>query len=130
MHLNKERGDTVSEELNGSSQVVEGQTSDAASEEEAELTLDDLFQSSIDEEETKKAERELLLPVGTYTTVPPFSPTIDKDKEGRPQARLWGTVQLGDVQGKIGFRLSWVRKNAVDYDTGAETDKPDRSYKN
>jgi len=131
-----ERGDTkMSEELNGSS-VQSAEEAQAAQDainselEEPELTLDDLFQSTIDEEETKAAERELLLPVGTYTTVPPFSPTVGKDKTGRPQVRLWGTVQLGDVTGKIGFRLSWVRRNAVDFETGAETDKPDRSYKN
>ena len=120
------------EESVTNSTVETAQLFESASETEAEheLSLDDLFQENIDEETVRKAEKELLLPVGTYTTVPPFSPTIGKDKTGRPQARFWGTIQLGDVQGKIGFRLSWVRKNAIDYETGAETDKPDRAYKN
>lgn len=103
--------------------------------EETELTLEDLFQEGIEEENVKQAEKEMLLPVGTYTTVPPFTlMKLGKDKNGRSFARYFGTIQLGDKSGKIGFGLSWIYKKAKvkDETTGEliEVEKPDRSYKN
>lgn len=98
--------------------------------EEQELTIEDLFQEGIETEKVKEAEKAMLLPVGTYTTVPPFTLNkIGKDKNDRPFARFFGTIQFGDVTGKIGVGLSWVHKFAKDAD-GNVTDKPDRSYKN
>lgn len=98
--------------------------------EPAELTLEDLFQESVNEEEVKKAQAEMLLKQGTWTTTPPFTITkIGKDKNNRPFARFFGSITLGEEIGKIGVGMSWVHKFAKDKD-GNETEKPDRSYKN
>lgn len=96
----------------------------------SEFTLEDLFNEQVDQQQVDEAARKMLLPVGTYTTEPPFTPTIKKDKNGRLGIRFWGTVRLGDVQGKIGYALSHVYKNAVDWETGEPIEKPDRAYKN
>jgi hypothetical protein len=104
-------------------------------EEAPELTLDELFQEQVDQEGVEQAHKEMLLPQGTYTTEPPFTVTkLGKDKNGRPFARFFGKIVLGDKSGRIGVGLSWVRKNARvrDEATGelVESEKPDRSYKN
>ena len=95
-----------------------------------ELTLEDLFGEQVNQEQVDEAARKMLLPVGTYTTEPPFTPTIRKDKTGRLGVRFWGTVVLGDTKGKIGYALSSIYKAAVDWETGEVTEKPDRAYKN
>lgn len=114
-----------------------------------EFTLEDLFGEQVDQQQLDEAARKLLLPNGTYTTEPPFNPKIsirdiatgaivdssqpgfklDKSKHRR-MANLWGTVVHGDTRGKIGYRLSPDYKNAVDWETGVELDKPDAAYKN
>src|SRR3990167_7791567 len=83
-----------------------------------ELTLEDLFGEQVDQQQVDEAARKMLLPVGTYTTEPPFTPTVRKDKNGRLGVRFWGTAVLGDVRGKIGYGLSHVYKNAVDWESG------------
>ena len=87
-----------------------------------------------DQEALKKAEHDLLLPEGTYTTTPPFTVDLKRDKRGRPYAKFWGEVTMGDVRGKTGFSISWVRKNKsiwVDgQDTGEDSGKPDMLHKN
>jgi hypothetical protein len=98
---------------------------------EVEVTMDDLYAAEIDSEAQTKERMELLLPVGTYVTTPPFEFKLDSDKNGRKQARFFGEVVMGDVKGKLGMRVSWVRKNKVVTQNGVETDtgKPDNSYK-
>lgn len=99
-----------------------------------EFTMDDLNEERVDQEKLKAAERDLALPVGTYTTVPPFNPTTELDKEGRKQVAFWGevvTVEEGsgrEIRGKTGFRLSWVRVNKVD-ENKIDTGKPDHKHK-
>src|SRR3990167_1656035 len=95
-----------------------------------ELTLEDLFSEQVNQEQVEEAARKMLLPVGTYTTEPPFAPTVKKDKNGRLNVRFWGNAVLGDVRGKVGYAISHIYKNAVDWETGELTEKPDRAYKN
>ena len=107
----------------------------AQQDESGELSLDELFHEEVKSDEVKKAQAEMLAPVGTYTTIPPFTMTkLGKDKNGRPFARFFGDAQFGDHKHKFGLGLSWVRKNArvKDEATGelVESDKPDRSFKN
>jgi hypothetical protein len=98
---------------------------------EVEVTMDDLYAAEIDSESQTKERLELLLPVGTYITTPPFSFKLDTDKNGRKQARFFGEIVLGDIKGKIGMRISWVRVNKKVFEGGVEVDtgKPDNAYK-
>jgi hypothetical protein len=118
-------------ELNESSSPIPQEVLDELQNETVpELTLEDLFGEQVNQEQVDEAARKMLLPVGTYTTEPPFTPTVKKDKNGRLGVRFWGTAVLGDVKGKIGYGLSHIYKPAVDWETGEVTEKPDRAYKN
>lgn len=107
-----------------------------AEEEAAELTIDDLFNEQVNEEAVNKAQSEMLLPVGTYTTIPQFKITkMGRDKNNRPFARFYGECEFGQHKGRIGFGLSWERRNArvkdeVSGELVEDPSKPDRAYKN
>ena len=115
-------------------------------EEPAELTIDDLFKLQVSEEEIKQVEKDSILPVGTYTTIPEGKPAWTakvEQKDGRISARLFGKVLLQvegkeDVAGAIGYALSSQRRNKIetlkDEVTGVEigkrdTGKPDHRSK-
>ena len=103
-----------------------------------EPTVDDLFKQFVSEEEVKQTEKDSILPVGTYTTIPEFKVTLG-EKDGRKNARLFGRIFKLDehdqeTKGAIGYPLSWVRKNKLekikDETTGVvieekDTGKPD-----
>jgi len=95
-----------------------------------ELSIDDLYSSSLDQEEFEKVRSSTLLKKGTWTTDPPFVPTIKRDKTNRLIVRFWGKVVLGDEKGMIGFRYSPEARNAVNRETGEDLKKPDRATKN
>ena len=101
--------------------------------EPAELTLDELFNQGINRDEVKKAERDLLLPAATYTTIPPLQLKLSQNDEGRPFARFFGLIQATvndqEIRTNIGFSLSWERMDRVDRETGESTGKPDNAYK-
>lgn len=99
-------------------------------EETPEMSMDDLFNEHVEHEQVAKAASDLLLKEGTYTTVPALSLRLRKDPkdDNRPYADFYGPIQLGDEKGRIGFRLSWVRRNKVDFNTKQVTDKPDAAY--
>ena len=108
-----------------------------------EPTVDDLFHQFVSEEGVKQIEKDSILPVGTYTTIPEFKVTLG-EKDGRKNARLFGRIFKTDendeeTKGAIGYPLSWERRNKIesikDKDTGIviekkETDKPDYLSKN
>ena len=108
-----------------------------------EPTVDDLFQQFVSEEEVKQTEKDSILPVGTYTTIPEFKVTLG-DKDGRKFARLFGRISKVDekeeeTKGAIGYPLSWQRRNKMekikDEATGVvietkDTGKPDYLSKN
>lgn len=98
---------------------------------EAEFTLEDLFNEQVNEDEVKKGLQDIALPNGSYSTVIPFNPKriVDKAHPTRKIVYFWGGIELADVKGKIGFRLSPERFNKLDRDTGVDTGKPDMSYK-
>lgn len=105
------------------------ETQETASE-EVELSLDDLFNDEIDRETVDKAQKEMLLPVGTYTTTPPFTITKHgKYDDGRRFVRFFGTITMGDHTGRIGLGMSPDYRNAKDFETGEELEKPDSQYK-
>ena len=112
-----------------------------------EPTVDDLFQQFVSEEEVKQTEKDSILPVGTYTTVPEGKPAWTVkigEKDGRKFARLFGKIVLikeneEEVSGSIGYPLSWQRRNKLekikDETTGVvietkDTGKPDYLSKN
>lgn len=99
--------------------------------EAAEFTLEDLFNEGINEEQVNQGAKDMALPNGTYTTVTPFQPKLGTDKvhPDRKIVSFWGGIELADVKGKIGFRISNTRFNKLDADTGADTGKPDMAYK-
>lgn len=109
------------EEQNGTEPIVEPAQ---------ELTLDDLFNEQIDQAALLKTQSDSILPAGTYVTQPPLRLTLAKDKTGRPVANFWAKIEMGDVKGAIGFRLSAVRKNSIDRQTGELTEKPDMASRN
>ena len=96
-----------------------------------EVTMDDLYAAEVDNDAQTKERMELLLPVGTYVTTPPFEFKLDTDKSGRKQARFFGKIVMGEVKGNLGMRLSWERRNKKILQDGVEVDtgKPDNSYK-
>lgn len=104
-----------------------------------EFTMDMLLNQQVSFEQVKQAEKDLLLPAGTYTSVPPFEVKFVRgNQDGRPYARFWGNIfaainrpdgTIEDVQGKIGFSFSWQRKNRIDRETGIDSGKPDNAYK-
>ena len=98
-----------------------------------EPTVDDLFKQFVSEEEVKQTEKDSILPVGTYTTIPEFKVTLG-EKDGRKNARLFGRIFKVDehdeeTKGAIGYPLSWQRKNKFeeikDESTGVVIDKKD-----
>ncbi|KKN66140.1 hypothetical protein LCGC14_0474300 [marine sediment metagenome] len=98
-----------------------------------EPTVDDLFKQFVSEEEVKQTEKDSILPVGTYTTIPEFKVTLG-EKDGRKNARLFGRIFKVDehdveIKGAIGYPLSWQRKNKFeeikDESTGVVIDKKD-----
>ena len=109
----------------------------------AEPTVDDLFHEYVSEEEVKQTEKDSILPVGTYTTVPEFKVTLG-EKDGRKFARLFGRISKVDekeeeTKGAIGYPLSWQRRNKMekikDESTGVvietkDSGKPDYLSKN
>lgn len=99
--------------------------------EQVEVTMDDLYAAEIDSEAQTKERMELLLPVGTYVTTPPFDFKLDTDKNGRKQARFFGEIVMGEIKGKLGMRISWERVNKKIMENGVEVDtgKPDNAYK-
>ena len=108
-----------------------------------EPTVDDLFKQFVSEEEVKQTEKDSILPVGTYTTIPEFKVTLG-EKDGRKNARLFGRIFKVDehdeeTKGAIGYPLSWQRRNKLekikDESTGVvietkDTGKPDYLSKN
>ena len=76
-----------------------------------ELSMDDLFKITVDVAGAKKVEEDNLLPDGTYTTVPPLVAAPGRSKDGREYVRLFGSVVLGEAQKKMGYSLSWQRRN-------------------
>jgi hypothetical protein len=95
-----------------------------------EVSLDDLFSDGVNQDTLEQASKEMLLPVGTYVTIPPFTITKHgKDKNGRKYARFFGTIQLGEKTGKIGLAVSPEYRHPHDAE-GNELEGPDRSYKN
>lgn len=110
---------------------TENQETEVVEAVEAELSIDDLFGEQVDAEAVKQAERELLLKAGTWTTLPPVGVKVYKDKTGRRMASFFAKIKLeGEKNGAIGFRASPDRRNAIDFHTKVETDKPDRAFKN
>lgn len=120
-----------------------------------DLNMDDLWSQSIDTDEITRAQADLLLPVGTYTTVAPLTMSFNEEADdkrlnssGRGPgqiARFYGLVQLKatekDVlagkapevdavlaQGMIGFGVSPRRVNAKDQQ-GKDLGKPDKAYR-
>ena len=130
-------------------EVTEGQTVEVEVvpatdfETPTEPTVDDLFKQFVSEEGVKQIEKDSILPIGTYTTIPEFKVTLG-EKDGRKNARLFGRISKTDendveIKGAIGYPLSWERRNKIerikDTDTGVvieekETDKPDYLSKN
>ena len=108
-----------------------------------EPTVDDLFKQFVSEEEVKQTEKDSILPVGTYTTIPEFKVTLG-EKDGRKNARLFGRIFKLDendqeTKGAIGYPLSWQRRNKIEKikeeTTGVvieekDTGKPDYLSKN
>ena len=83
-----------------------------------EPTVDDLFKQYVSEEEVKQTEKDSILPVGTYTTIPEFKVTLG-EKDGRKFARLFGRISKVDekeeeTKGAIGYPLSWQRRNKIE----------------
>ena len=120
-------------------QVIEAEAVPAADfETPTEPTVDDLFKQFVSEEEVKQTEKDSILPVGTYTTIPEFKVTLG-EKDGRKFARLFGRISKVDekdeeIKGAIGYPLSWQRRNKLekikDEATGVvietkDTGKPD-----
>jgi len=116
-----------------------------------ELNMDELWQGGIDKDELAKAQADLLMPIGTYETVPGLTMTFNEEADkfsGRPAgtvAHYFGPVELrvtekdvaknpsltiGDViaKGSQGFNISPIRVNAKDR-TGKDTGRPDRAYR-
>lgn len=97
-------------------------------------SLDELFDQQIKMDEVKQAEKDLLLPAATYTTVPAM--TVKKgvsEETNRPYVRFFGpivaTLESGEeIKANIGFAFSHVRKNRTDAD-GNDTGKPDNMTK-
>ena len=98
-----------------------------------EPTVDDLFKQYVSEEEVKQTEKDSILPVGTYTTIPEFKVTLG-EKDGRKFARLFGRISKVDehdqeTKGAIGYPLSWQRRNKMeqikDETTGIVIEKKD-----
>ena len=97
------------------------------------LSMDSLFEEAVKEAEIEQAEKDLLLPKGSYSTVPgEFTGKLKLDKNGRKIISFWGSVVGGSddkpLTGKIGIGFSHIRKNKVDNDTGEDTGKPDFLY--
>src|SRR3990172_2627554 len=80
---------------------------------ETEFTLEDLFNEQVNEEQVKQGAKDMALPNGSYSTVVPFNPKriVDKKHPTRKIVYFWGAVELADVKGRIGFRLSNERFN-------------------
>lgn len=98
-----------------------------------ELTMDSLFEEAVKEAELEQAEKDLLLPKGSYFTVPgEFIGKLKLDKNGRKIISFWGSVVGGTdekpITGKIGIGFSHIRKNKVDKDSGEDTGIPDFLY--
>lgn len=99
-----------------------------------ELDLEALWQAEIDHEADKVAAQKLLLPVGSYTTIPPWTVEARQSKAGRPYARLHGpiakTINGQEQRGYTNFSMSWVLADGVDFVTQEPTGKPDRMSQN
>ena len=120
-----------------------------------EVNLDELWQQGIDTDELAKGAKDLLMPVGTYRSVPPMTLSFNDQEDefsGRKpgsQANVFGEFQMvvrakdlekvhktnpdakvGDVlaRGYLGVRLSPIRVNVKDRETGRDTGRPDRAY--
>jgi len=120
-----------------------------------ELNMDEMWEQGIDQDELRKGQADLLLPVGTYHTIPALTLQFNDEVgkfDGRPVgsvARYFGQVERratdkdvqaaakdgreikeGDViaRGAIGFNVSPIRINSKDRD-GRDTGRPDRTYR-
>jgi hypothetical protein len=89
-----------------------------------ELSMDDLFKITVDAAAAKKTEEDALLPSGTYTTTPPLTAAPGRTKDGREYVRLFGSIVLGEKTSKLGYSLSWQRRNQRDKE-GNDLGKPD-----
>lgn len=99
-----------------------------------EPSMEELFEAQVKMDEVKQAEKDLLLPVATYTTVPALQVKKGVSDNGRPYVRFFGPIQTvieatgEEIKANIGFTFSHVRKNRLDKD-GEDTGKPDNMTK-
>lgn len=99
-----------------------------------ELTLDELLEQQVAMDQVKQAEKDLLLPAATYTTVPALKLKLTRNDQGRQFARFFGGIVASlesgeEVKGNVGFSISWERANRLDRETGGDTGKPDNATK-
>lgn len=98
--------------------------------------LENLWEGQVNDQEVKQMESELLLPVGTYITVPGSfgrKDFIDEENGNRRVASFFGKIVLTDpetgkeIVGAKGYRISPDRRNKIVEEDGVKTDtgKPD-----
>lgn len=99
--------------------------------------LENLWEGQVNDQEVKQMESELLLPVGTYTTVPGNFKRrdypADAEHDNRRSASFFGRIVKTDETGKetvgaLGYSLSPDRRNKfIETESGAKEDtgKPD-----
>lgn len=99
-----------------------------------EASMDELFEQQVKMDEVKQAEKDMLIPAATYTTVPALQVKKGVSEAGRPYVRFFGPIQAvieatgEEVKANIGFAFSHVRQNRIDKD-GEDTGKPDNMTK-
>ena len=98
--------------------------------------IENLWEDQVNDQEVKQMESELLLPVGTYVTVPGSfgrKDFIDEENGNRRVASFFGKIVMTDpetnkeVVGAKGYRISPDRRNKITEEDGVKTDtgKPD-----
>ena len=125
--------------IKGSTEGGEGQAADPLNPvgfEEGPADLENLWEGQVNDQEVKQMESELLLPVGTYITVPGSfgrKDFIDEESGNRRVASFFGKIILTDpetgkeVVGAKGYRISPDRRNKIIEEEGVKVDtgKPD-----
>lgn len=100
------------------------------------VDLENLWEDQVNDQEVKKMESELLLPAGTYLTVPGAfkkKDFIDEENGNRRIASFFGSIIMTDpetgkeVKGARGYRISPDRRNKIVEEDGKQVDtgKPD-----